>query len=110
MKCYIPPKKIRNKSIYFRKKSDFGNLYNVVINCLKNNKTEIEDKIKSPSRKTSFDDSSSSIKSFNGFIYKINQQIAEYNKKIYNKHKPFKGTKNLFWEYNALGYDEYLII
>jgi wobble nucleotide-excising tRNase len=78
-------------------------LYNAVINCLKNNKTEIEDKIKSPSCKTSFDDSSSSIKSFNDFIYKINQQIAEYNKKIYNKHKPFKETKNLFGEYSALG-------
>jgi wobble nucleotide-excising tRNase len=105
----IQPQEDYSKNKFISEKlSEFENLYGAVINCLKNNKTRIEDKIKSPSQKTSLDDSSSSIESFNAFIKKINQQISEHNEKINNKNKSLEEIKNCFWGIMRCEYDEEL--
>jgi wobble nucleotide-excising tRNase len=88
------------------KQSEFENLYNAMINCLENNKTKIEDKIKSPSQKIYLDNPNDLIESFNDFIVKINKQTSEYNKKIDNKKASLEETKNLFWNKMRWDYNQ----
>jgi hypothetical protein len=67
------------------KNSEFENYYNAVYHLLEKNINELKIKIKAPSQKIIFLDSTDAIKEFNDFIGKINQSIRTHNKKIDNK-------------------------
>jgi len=88
------------------KKSDFENNYNAVCNLLKNNKSQLEAKLKTPSQKITLSDSTTVIKNFNDFIEEIKQSISSHNKKIDNKDKTLAEIKVQFWALMRWDYDQ----
>lgn len=88
------------------RKDEFENLYNSVSQCLTANKTQIVEKIKSPSQKVSLNDSTDTIKTFNRFIDNINEAITEHNKKIDNKDDSLAILKAQFWNIMRWEYDQ----
>jgi len=88
------------------KKDEFENLYNAVIKCLTSNKSQIAEKLKTPSRKASLAESTDTINAFNQFIENINKVITEHNKKIDNKDASLEVIKNQFWNIMRWYYDQ----
>lgn len=87
-------------------KVEFDNLYNTLLQCLNTNKTQIIEKIKTPSQKVSLTNSISTIDPFNHFIDKINISIKEHNNKIDNKDASLADIKNGFWNIMRWDYDQ----
>lgn len=88
------------------KKSEFENLYNAVVQLLFKNKTQIEDKIKTPSKKITLVNSDTVINNFNQFIKETNKKITAHNSKIDNKEASIKDIKNRFWDLMRWNYDQ----
>lgn len=103
---------LQNKETYesnpfiIAKKIEFENLYNAVIQCLSTNKTQIVEKIKTPSQKVSLTGSAVKINAFNQFIININEAITEHNTKIDNKDASLVEIKNQFWNIMRWDYDQ----
>lgn len=88
------------------KNSEFENYYNAVYHLLEKNINELKIKIKAPSQKIIFLDSTDAIKEFNDFIGKINQSIRTHNKKIDNKDDTLNEIKEQFWALMRWNYDQ----
>lgn len=88
------------------KNSEFENYYNAVYHLLEKNINELKIKIKAPSQKIIFLDSTDAIKEFNDFIGKINQSIRTHNKKIDNKDDTLDEIKEQFWALMRWNYDQ----
>lgn len=88
------------------KNSEFENYYNAVYHLLEKNINELKIKIKAPSQKIIFLDSTDAIKDFNDFIGKINQSIRTHNKKIDNKDDTLDEIKEQFWALMRWNYDQ----
>ena len=88
------------------RKNEFENLYNAVIQGLSTNKTQIIEKIKTPSQKVSLIVSSSKIEAFNKFIININETITEHNARIDNKEASLAKIKTQFWNIIRWDYDQ----
>jgi wobble nucleotide-excising tRNase len=88
------------------KKIEFENLYNAVIQCLRTNKTQIAEKIKTPSQKVSLTGSADKINAFNQFIININEATTEHNTKIDNKDASLAEIKTQFWNIMRWDYDQ----
>lgn len=88
------------------KKNEFENLYNSVIQCLNTNKTQIAEKLKTPSQKVFLTKSADRINAFNQFIENINKAIIEHNTKIDNKEASLDEIKKQFWDIMRWDYDQ----
>lgn len=88
------------------KKDEFENLYNAVIQCLYSNKSQIAEKLKTPSKKASLAESTDTINAFNQFIGNINKAITEHNTKIDNKDASLEVIKKQFWNIMRWDYDQ----
>jgi wobble nucleotide-excising tRNase len=86
--------------------NEFENLYNAAIQCLSTNKTQIAEKLKTPSQKVSLAESANKIDAFNQFIININKAITEHNTKIDNKDASLVEIKNNFWTIMRWDYDQ----
>jgi wobble nucleotide-excising tRNase len=103
----IPSKNVyENNPFISDNKNEFGNLYDILINCLKSNQAKIQKKLSTPSQSITLENSSKSIENFNAFIIKINKKISEYNQKIDNKEKILKNIMTKFWEITRWDYDQ----
>lgn len=105
----LPSKKSYDSySIIKENKSDFDNRYNAVIRVLEDNRKKIEDKQRTPSKKTTFVNSAEAINNFNLYVANINKKINEHNQKIDNKEESIKHLKIIFWNIMRWDYDQTL--
>ncbi|WP_201764763.1 AAA family ATPase [Leadbettera azotonutricia] len=88
------------------KKDDFENRYKSVLQCVSQNKRAIEDKIKSPSQKIFFIDSTTVVNDFNDLIKNVNKEITEHNARLDNKESSLNKIKIIFWEIMRWEYDQ----
>lgn len=86
--------------------TDFDSKYNQAIKILKENKKQIEEKIKTPSQKITLDNSLTAIDSLNELIKSINKTIEDHNKKLDNKKESLNQITTSFWELMRWDYDQ----
>ena len=77
-----------------------------MVQLLSKNKTQIEDKIKTPSKKVALVNTVSVINNFNQFIKETNKKITVHNSKIDNKEASIKDIKIQFWDLMRWNYDQ----
>lgn len=90
------------------KKSEFNNLYDKMVHCFNNNKAQIIDKLKMPSKEATLLLSDNFTKNFNQFISDINKEIEAHNDKIDNKEASLTEIENQFWFIMRWDYDQTL--
>lgn len=91
---------------YETHKKDFELKYNAFIKVVEGNLKLIEDKLKSPSVSKTLTNAETALKDVNIVVDKINNQIAEHNRKIDKKENAFEEIKTSFWEIMRWDYDQ----
>lgn len=84
----------------------FGLEYAEVHRILENNKSKIDNKLKTPRKTQALISSKASIDSLNELIDEINIQIEEHNSKIDNKNEILGVLKAEFWSAMRWKYDQ----
>lgn len=95
-------------SFIIENKTDFGNLYDLVLKVLDINKRKFEEKLKTPSQRVTLDNSSKAVENLNQFINNINEKIDEHNRKIDNIEGSLNQVKETFWNIMRWDYDQTL--
>lgn len=87
-------------------KKDFEIKYNALTKIFNDNSRTIEDKIKTPSLPVQLLSSAQAVIDVNEIIKKVNESIADHNKKIDNKKKALEEIKTNFWNILRWEYDQ----
>ena len=94
-----------NLSLLNDLKDKYTLAYNALYSCIQNNSTNLENKIKTPSKIIYLTDSSKLLDELNSIIIEANSKIKDFNEKIKKRDDTLGDLRNDFWNNMRNEYD-----